>query len=98
MNTLESSMHKIAKLKETLNGEIEKNVSSIMIHCYLIHVVNLFEFYQFNCDALWDLVLFIQFKKANKHLWRSATFSKVGDVFDVFLIAEMVPNRAKNHK
>ena len=91
-------MDKIAKLKETLNGEIEKNVSSMMIHCYLIQVVNLFEFCRFNCDALCDFVPFLQSKKAKKHLWRSATFSKVAAVFDVFLIVEMVPNRAKNHE
>ena len=29
------------------------------------------------CDALRDLVIFIQFKKREKHLWRSVNFSKV---------------------
>ena len=29
------------------------------------------------CDALRDLVPFVQFKKREKHPWRSATFSKV---------------------
>ena len=29
------------------------------------------------CDALRDLVLFVQFKKREKHPWRSVTFSKV---------------------
>ena len=29
------------------------------------------------CDALRDLVPFLQFKKREKHLWRSVTFSKV---------------------
>ena len=29
------------------------------------------------CDALRDLVPFAQFKKREKHLWRSANFSKV---------------------
>ena len=29
------------------------------------------------CDALRDLVPFAQFKKREKHPWRSATFSKV---------------------
>ena len=28
------------------------------------------------CDALHDLVPFVQFKKREKHLWRSVTFSK----------------------
>ena len=31
----------------------------------------------FICDALRDLVPFLQFKKREKHTWRSATFSKV---------------------
>ena len=29
------------------------------------------------CDALRDLVPFVQFKKREKHLWRSVNFSKV---------------------
>ena len=29
------------------------------------------------CDALRDLVPFVQFKKRGKHPWRSANFSKV---------------------
>ena len=29
------------------------------------------------CDALRDLVLFVQFQKREKHLWRSVNFSKV---------------------
>ena len=29
------------------------------------------------CDALRDLVPFVQFKKSEKHPWRSVTFSKV---------------------
>ena len=38
------------------------------------------EFYAFDlilCDALCDLVPFVQFKKREKHTWRSVTFSKV---------------------
>ena len=27
------------------------------------------------CDALRDMVLFVQFKKRQKHTWRSVTFS-----------------------
>ena len=37
--------------------------------------------YLFNrpsCDALHVLVSFVQFKKREKHPWRSVTFSKVG--------------------
>ena len=33
--------------------------------------------YAFICDALYDFVSFIQFKKHVKHLWRSVTFGKV---------------------
>ena len=29
------------------------------------------------CDALLDLVPFVQFKKLEKHTWRSVNFSKV---------------------
>ena len=29
------------------------------------------------CDALYDLALFVQFKKREKCSWRSVTFSKV---------------------
>ena len=29
------------------------------------------------CDVLRDLVPFVQFKKCEKHPWRSVTFSKV---------------------
>ena len=38
------------------------------------------------CDALRDLVPFVQFKKREKHPWRSVTFSKVVSmgVFHVF--------------
>ena len=28
-------------------------------------------------DVLWDLVPFVQFKKREKHSWRSVTFRKV---------------------
>ena len=31
----------------------------------------------FKCDALRDLVPFVQFKKREKRPWRSVTFSKV---------------------
>ena len=36
------------------------------------------------CDALPDLVPFAQFKKREKHPWRSATFSKVLGSFIYF--------------
>ena len=31
------------------------------------------------CDALHDLVPFVQFKKREKHPWRSVNFSKAAD-------------------
>ena len=38
------------------------------------------------CDALRDLVAFVQFKRREKHTWRSVNFSKVTgwSVFHVF--------------
>ena len=33
------------------------------------------------CDVLQDLVPFVQFKKREKHPWRSVTFSKVAGNF-----------------
>ena len=36
-----------------------------ILHCFII------------CDALCDLVPFVQFKKREKHPWRSVNFSKV---------------------
>ena len=61
--------------------------------------------------ALRDLVSFVQFKKHEKHTWRSVAFSKVAgfnlqlykkshssmDVFHVFYIVQIVPNHAKRH-
>ena len=38
------------------------------------------------CDALRDLVPFIQFKKREKHPWRSATFIKVAGLKTATLI------------
>ena len=32
------------------------------------------------CDVLRDLVTFVQFKKREKHPWRSVTFSKVAGI------------------
>ena len=34
-----------------------------------------------SCDALPDLVSFVQFKKREKHSWRSVNFSKVAGCF-----------------
>ena len=52
-------------------------------------------------DALRGLVSFLQFKKREKHPWRSVTLIKVNSsmgVFHVFKILQMVPNRAKYNK
>ena len=32
-----------------------------------------------NCDAMRELVPFVLFKKREKHIWKSDTFSKVAD-------------------
>ena len=37
---------------------------------YMLYVISI-------CDALRDLVPFVQLKKQEKHPWRSVTFSKV---------------------
>ena len=44
-------------------------------------------------DALGDLVPLVQFKKREKHPWRSDTFTKS----NFFEIVQMLPNRAKHH-
>ena len=40
------------------------------------------------CDALHDFVSFVQFKKCEKHPWRSVNFSKVAR----FSLINRVPN------
>ena len=34
--------------------------------------------HHFKCDALRDLVLFVLFKKHEKHSWKSDTYNKLG--------------------
>ena len=60
-------------------------------------------------NVLCDFVPFLQFKKREKHLWRSIIFSKsyrlkpatllkvvlLRGCFSRFLIVEMIPNRVK---
>ena len=46
------------------------------------------------CNALRDLAPFVQFKKREKHQWRSDTFATLG-VFHLFKIVQMIPNREK---
>ena len=36
-----------------------------------------------NCDALRDLVVFVQFKKREKHPWMSVTFNKIAGLLKV---------------
>ena len=43
------------------------------------------------CDALRDLVTFVQCKKREKHPWRSVNFSKV------LIFVQMLPDRATHH-
>ena len=49
--------------------DIPKN--SFLVFITLLFPINL------NCDVLGYLVPFIQFKKREKHPWKSVTFSKV---------------------
>ena len=48
----------------------------IFVATVIFHIPSSF-FYFYICDALRDLLLFVQFKKCEKHPWRSVTFSKV---------------------
>ena len=49
--------------------------------------VFVFIFSEIICDALRDLVPFVQFKKREKHPWRSVTFSKVaGFIFETMFL------------
>ena len=36
-----------------------------------------------NCDALHNLVVFVQFKKLEKHPWMSVTFNKIAGLLKV---------------
>ena len=65
------------------NGLTKKDTRTTSIYIN-IHYVDLVYFFSFehicpdnHCDALRDLVPFVQFKKREKYPWRSATFSKV---------------------
>ena len=43
------------------------------------------------CDVLRDLVSFVQFKKREKHPWRSATFCKVAGLKPATLLKVTPP-------
>ena len=64
-------------LFERLNNKLHFHRTTNYL--YLIFVFHTLKFsYIFgNSDAVRDLVLFVQFKKREKHPWRSVTFSKV---------------------
>ena len=49
-----------------------KKLIVFMTKCLLIAQLNFL-----NIDALRDLIPLVQFKKGEKHFWRSVTFSKV---------------------
>ena len=51
-----------------------------------------------SCDALHNLLPFVQYKKRKKHLWRSDTVSyhSTMGVFHVFKIVQMAPHRTKH--
>ena len=57
------------------------------------------------CGVLRDLVPFVEFKKREKHSWRSVNFSKVAGfsqhssmgVFHAFEIVQIIPNRATHN-
>ena len=61
-------MHKTMHVLITSNQVVQfiiRNLTEPFLICYSI------------CDALRDLVPYVQFKKREKHSWRSVTFSKV---------------------
>ena len=62
---------KLIKEQLTLRSKKESKTQHDLIDC--------------KCDALWDLVPFLQFKKREKHPCRSITFSKVAG-FSILLL------------
>ena len=61
-------MHKTMHVLITPNQVVQfiiRNLTEPLLICYSI------------CDALRDLVPYVQFKKREKHSWRNVTFSKV---------------------
>ena len=45
----------------------------VLLESFIVHYRSVSEI----CDTLRDLIPFLQFKKREKHPWRSVTFSKV---------------------
>ena len=63
------SLHGLAKIG-TLQ-ELRMRINKFQLYPSLTKKLS------YKCDALRDLVLFAQFKKSEKHPWRSVNFSKV---------------------
>ena len=57
---------------------VEKMQKDVLYLCpeYLIAAIMGYEQPVVTCDAFRDLLPFVQFKKREKHPWRSVTFSK----------------------
>ena len=103
----------IAKLKEGILASyqtrttvllLEYNLTQIRVYSSVLisrlkAVFQLVQISELICNALRNLVPFVQFKKRGKHPRRSVTFSKVVgwrlQLFHVFKIVQMVANLAK---
>ena len=103
----------IAKLKEGILASyqtrttvllLEYNLTQIRVYSSVLisrlkAVFQLVQISELICNALCNLVPFVQFKKRGKHQRRSVTFSKVVrwrlQLFHVFKIVQMVANLAK---
>ena len=103
----------IAKLKEGILASyqtrttvllLEYNLTQIRVYSSVLisrlkAVFQLVQISELICNALCNLVPFVQFKKRGKHPRRSVTFSKVVrwrlQLFHVFKIVQMVANLAK---
>ena len=63
-------------------GNLKIIVIILKIMCILpwllkLKMINIWISIRFKCDALRDLVQFVQFKKYEKHPWMSVTFIKL---------------------
>ena len=63
-------------LKKTAAQVFSVNIAKFLRTAFFIDHLRCL-FCRYMCNALRDLVLFVQFKKREKHPWRSVTFSKV---------------------
>ena len=70
---IQSESGKMWTRKNSVFGYISHSISlPIITHSFP-------SLYDHRCGALRDLILFVQFKKREKHPWRSVNFSKVED-------------------